>query len=60
MFLILPKALMKFSKWPEFNEGCWNYQMIPIHIACFAIRGKNGKIVSAELLLLIAKQTLVT
>jgi len=31
MFLILPKTLLKFFSWPKFDEGCWNYHMIPVH-----------------------------
>jgi len=29
MFLMLPKTILKFSSWPKFVEGCWNYHMIP-------------------------------
>jgi len=31
MFLILPKTLLKFFSWAKFDEGCWNYNMIPVH-----------------------------
>jgi len=31
MFLILPKTVSKFFSWPKFDEGCWNYHMIPVH-----------------------------
>jgi len=50
MFLILPKTLLKFFSWPKFDEGCWNYHMIPVHSrAVFILPSgakKNGKIVS--------------
>jgi len=50
MFLILPKTLLKFFTWPKFDEGCWNYHMIPVHSrAVFILPSgakKNGKIVS--------------
>jgi len=31
MFLILPKMLLKFFSWPKFDEGCWNFYLIPVH-----------------------------
>jgi len=40
MFLILPKTLLKFFSWPKFDEGCWNYYMIPIHSRA-VFRGKK-------------------
>ena len=40
MFLILPKIWMKLFNSPKFDEGCWNYQMIPGSVY-FAIRGKK-------------------
>jgi len=47
MFLILPKKL--FS-WPKFDEGFWNYHVIPVHSRAMSIlpsgAKKNGKIVS--------------
>jgi len=50
MFLILPKTVLKFFSWPKFDEGCWNYHMIPVHSrAVFILPSgakKNGKIVS--------------
>jgi len=50
MFLILPKTLLKFLGWSKFDEGCWNYNMIPIHSMAMSIlpsgTKKNGKIVS--------------
>jgi len=59
MFLILPKTLMKIFNWPKFDEGCWNYQMIPVHLKAVSNlpseAKKNGKIVSAEHLPLMAK-----
>jgi len=49
-FLILPNKLLNFCIWPKFDEGCWNYHMIPIHSrAVFILPSgakKNGKIVS--------------
>ena len=48
LFLILPKTLSKFFSWPTFDEGCWNYHMIPVHSrAVFVLPSgaKNGKIV---------------
>jgi len=49
MFLILPKILSKFFSWPKFDEGCWNYHMIPVHSrAVFTLASgaeNNGKIV---------------
>jgi len=50
MFLILPKTLLKFFSWPKFNEGRWNYHMIPIHSGAVSIllsgAKNNGKTVS--------------
>jgi len=50
MFLILPKTLLKFFGWPKFDEGYWNYHMIPVHSrAVFILPSgakKNRKIVS--------------
>jgi len=50
MFLILPKTLSKFFSCPKFDEGCWNYHMIPVHSRAVLIlpsgAKKNGKIVS--------------
>jgi len=50
MFLILPKTLLKFFSWPKFNEGCWNYHMIPVHSRSVSILPsrvkKNDEIVS--------------
>jgi len=50
MFLISPKTLLKFYSWPKFDEGCWNYHMIPVHSrAVFILPSgakENGKIVS--------------
>jgi len=31
MLIILPKTLLQFFSWPKFDEGCWNYHMIPVH-----------------------------
>jgi len=49
---------MKFFNWLKFDERCWNYQMIPVHFKAVSIlppeAKKNGKIVSAELLPLMA------
>jgi len=49
MFLILPKTLLKFFSWPKFDEGCWNYHMIPVHSRVVFIlpsgAKENGKIV---------------
>jgi len=43
----------------KFDEGCWNYQMIPVRLKAVSIlpseAKKNGKIVSAEVLPLMAK-----
>jgi len=40
---------IRFS-WPKFDEGCWNYHMIPVYsraVKFFAIKDKkNGKIIS--------------
>ena len=50
---------LKFFKWTKFDEGCWNYQTIPVHLKAVSIlpseAKKNGKIVSGVLLPLIAK-----
>jgi len=50
MFLILPKTLLKFISWPKFDEGCWNYHMIPVYSRAVFIlplgAKKNGKLVS--------------
>jgi len=50
MFLILPKMVLKFFSWPKFDEGCWNYHMIPVHSRAVSIlppgAKKHGKIVS--------------
>jgi len=40
---------MNVFNWPKFDEGCWNYHMIPVHSrAVFILPSgakKNGKIV---------------
>jgi len=50
MFMILPKTLLKFFSWPNFDQGCWNYHMIPVHSRAVFIlpsgANKNGTIVS--------------
>jgi len=47
MCLIIPKTLLKFFSWPKFDEGCWNYHMIPVHSRAESIlqsgAKKNGK-----------------
>jgi len=58
MFLILPKTLFKFFRWLKFDEGCWNYHMIPVHwreifILPSGIK-KNGKIVSGYFAVLLS------
>ena len=49
-FLILPKTWMNFFSWPKFDEGCWNYHMLPVRSRVVSIlpsgTKKNGKIVS--------------
>jgi len=41
---------MNFFSWPKFDEGCWNYHMIPVHPWAVSIlpsgAKNNGKIVS--------------
>ena len=54
LFLILPKTLSKFFSWPTFDEGCWNYHVIPIHSrAMFILPSgtKNGKIAVLAIIL---------
>jgi len=50
MFLILPKTLLRFFSLPKFDEGCWNYHIIPVHSRAMSIlpsrAKKNGKMVS--------------
>jgi len=40
---------MNFFNWPKFDEGSWNYHMIPVHSRAVSIftsgTKKNGKIV---------------
>jgi len=43
MFLILPKTLLKFFSWPKFDEGCWNYHMIPVHSRTMSILPSGAK-----------------
>jgi len=47
MILISPKTWMNFFSWPKFDEGCWNYNMIPVHSRAMSIlpsgAKKNGK-----------------
>jgi len=43
MFLILPKTLLNFFGWPKFDEGCWNYHMIPIHSKAVFILSSGAK-----------------
>jgi len=43
MFLILPKTLSKFFSWPKFDEGCWNYHMIPVHSRAVFILPSGAK-----------------
>jgi len=43
MFLILPKTLLKFFSWPKFDEGCWNYHMIPVHSRAMSILPSGAK-----------------
>jgi len=50
---------MKFFNWPKFDESCWNYQMISVHLKAVSIlpseAKNNDKIVSTELLPFMAK-----
>jgi len=43
IFLILPKTWRKFFSWPEFDEGCWNYHMIPVHSRAVSILPSGAK-----------------
>jgi len=41
--------VIRFFSWPKSDEGCWNYHMIPVHLAVSILPLKaknNGKIVS--------------
>jgi len=42
MFPFLPKTLNDFS-WPKFDEGCWNYHMIPVHSSAVFILPPGAK-----------------
>jgi len=41
---------MKFFSWPKFDEGCWNYHVIPVQSSEVSIlpsgAKENGQIVS--------------
>jgi len=43
------RNLNEFFSWPIFDEGCWNYHMVPVHSRVMSILPsgvkKNGKIV---------------
>jgi len=43
MFLILPKTFPKFFSWPKFDEGCWNYHMIPVYSNAVSILPSGTK-----------------
>jgi len=43
MFLILPKTLLKFCSWPKYDEGCWNYHMIPVHSRAMSLCHQDKK-----------------
>jgi len=47
---------MKLFSWPKFDEGCWNYDMIPVHSRAVSIlpsgAKRDGKIVSDYLAIL--------
>ena len=43
MCLILPKTLSKLFSWPKFDEGCWNYYMIPVHSRAVSILLSRAK-----------------
>jgi len=34
---------MKFSNWPKFAEGSWNYQMIPVYIKAVSVLPSAAK-----------------
>jgi len=34
---------MKFFGWPKFDEGCWNYHMIPVHSRAVSILQSEAK-----------------
>jgi len=54
MFLILPKTLLKFFSWPKFDEGCWNYHMIPVHSrAVFFCHQEQKRIAVLAIILLL-------
>ena len=50
MFLNFTQNFITFFSWPKFDEGCWNYHMIPVHSrGVFTLptgAKKKGKIVS--------------
>jgi len=35
--------LMNFFSWPKFDEGCWNYHMIPVHSSAVFISPSGAK-----------------
>jgi len=35
--------LMNFFSWPKFDEGCWNYHMIPVHSRAVFISPSGAK-----------------
>jgi len=53
MFLIVHKMLPKFFSWPKFDEGCWNYYMIPVHSRAVSILPRDYFAVLAIILPLI-------
>jgi len=48
MLIILPKPLLKFFSWPKFDEGCWNFHMIPVHSRVVFISPSRAKIMAKK------------
>jgi len=48
MFLILAKTALKFFSWPKFDDGCWNYHMIPVHSRAVFILPSGAKRMAKE------------
>jgi len=35
--------MLKFFSWPKFDEGCWNYHMIPVLLRAVFILSSGAK-----------------
>jgi len=44
---------MKFFSWPKFDEGCWNYHMIPVHSRAVSILPSRSDYFAVSFIILL-------